>query len=156
MKTCPECGEILGDSVEMCFNCYYNFKLKRKITKDEREENNKKQAEIESQKAEIESQKAEIERQKTNEKRFQLSKNPLFEYKVVIVNNLETGEINQIQMKTALDTWSEQGWRLHSVFNNELGKTSSSVSVGFLGTTVNATIDQTVLIFERCIKAGTD
>ena len=156
MKTCPECGEILGDSVELCFKCYYNFQLKRKITKEEREEKQQKQAEIERQKAESELQKAEIERQKENQKRIQLSKNPCFEYQTVIVNNLETGEINQIQLQAALNTYAENGWRLHSVFNNELGKTSSSVAIGFLGSTVNATIDQTVLIFERCIKASTE
>lgn len=25
MKTCPECGEILGDSVKICVNCKYQF-----------------------------------------------------------------------------------------------------------------------------------
>lgn len=160
MKTCPECGELLGDSVNLCFKCCYNFQLERKMTQDEREKEREKeqqkQTEIERQKAETERLKAEIETQKANEKRIQLSKNPLFEYKVVIINNLETGEVNEIQMQITLNTYAENGWKLHSVFNNELGKTSSSVAVGFLGTTVNATIDQTVLIFERCIKIGTN
>ena len=163
MKNCPECGELLGDTVELCFRCDYNFQLQRKITKNEREEEKQKQAEIERQQAEIERQQAEIERQQAevkrqqaNEKKIQLSKNPLFEYQVVVVNNLRTGEINEIQIQAELNTWSENGWKLHSVFNNELGKTSSSIAVGFLGTTINATIDQTVLIFERCIKIGTN
>lgn len=56
-------------------------------------------------------------------------------------------------MQTALDEYAEKGWRLHSIFNNELGKTSSAVSIGIIGTSVNATIDQTVMILERCIKA---
>lgn len=43
MKTCPECGELLGDSVETCFNCSYNFNLKRKLTKNEIEEKRKNQ-----------------------------------------------------------------------------------------------------------------
>lgn len=29
MKTCPKCKELVGDNVESCFNCNYNFILKR-------------------------------------------------------------------------------------------------------------------------------
>lgn len=148
MKTCPECGELVGDSVESCFNCNYNFNLKRKLTKNEIEEKNKKQ-EQEKHKLEQENNKLEEERRKQlvaerlkeNERITQLSKNPMFEYQTVIVNNLETGEINQIEFQKALEKWSQKGWRLHSVFNNELGKTASSISVGFIGSSVNATID---------------
>lgn len=32
MKTCPHCGEIIGDSLEICFKCKYNFKYNRIIT----------------------------------------------------------------------------------------------------------------------------
>lgn len=28
MKTCPKCKELVGDNVESCFNCNYNFILK--------------------------------------------------------------------------------------------------------------------------------
>lgn len=146
MKTCPECGELLGDSVETCFNCNYNFNYKRKVTKNEIEEEKNKLEEKRRK-------QLEAEKLKENERITQLSKNPIFEYQTVIVNNLETGEINQIEFQKVLETWSQKGWRLHSVFNNELGKTSSSIAVGFIGSNVNATIDQTVLIFERCIKA---
>lgn len=146
MKTCPECGELVGDSVESCFNCNYNFNYKRKVTKNEIEEEKNKLEEKRRK-------QLEVEKIKENERITQLSKNPIYEYQTVIVNNLETGEINQIEFQRALETWSQKGWRLHSVFNNELGKTSSSIAVGFIGSNVNATIDQTVLIFERCIKA---
>ena len=148
MKTCPHCGEILGDSVDTCFNCMYSFKLKRIITSEEQQKEQKKKVEEQQRKVQAEKEKLEaIEAQKS----IQLSKNPLFEYQVVIVNNLETGQIDIEEMQAALDTWSEKGWQLHSIFNNELGKTSSSAAIGFLGT-----IDETVLIFERCIKAVTD
>lgn len=157
MKTCPECGELLGDSVETCFNCSYNFNLKRKLTKNEIEEK-KKKSEQEKHKLELENNKLEEERRKQlvaerlkeNERITKLSKNPIFEYQTVIINNLKTGAINQIEFQKTLETWSQKGWRLHSVFNNELGKT---VSPTILGPDLNATIDQTVLIFERCIKA---
>lgn len=129
MKTCPNCGELVGDSVELCFKCKYNFEFGC-ITATEEEKNQMQQ-----------------------KKRTQLQHNPFFEYQVVIVNNLETGEINQVKIQDELDLWSSKGWKLHSIFNNELGKTSSTISIGFLGANVNATIDQTVIIFERCIKA---
>lgn len=29
MKTCPKCKELVGDNVDSCFNCNYNFILKR-------------------------------------------------------------------------------------------------------------------------------
>lgn len=140
MKTCPNCNEIIGDSAQVCFNCNYNFLYKRVLTKDEQKQ--------------LEKDKENIKKIRQEEADIQILKNPLYEYQVVIVNNLETGEINQIQLQTALNTYAENGWKLHSVFNNELGKTSSSVAIGFLGSSVNATIDQTVLIFERCIKSG--
>ena len=170
MKTCPECGELLGDSVEVCFGCHYNFQLKRKMTKDEREEQRQKQIEIERQKAEEERrkgeekrQKAEEERQKAEEERLkvderrvqisnQISKNPFYEYQVIVVDNLKNGEIDKNKIQRELNEWSTKGWKLHSVFNNELGKTLTAVHVGFLGASVNATIDETILIFERCIK----
>lgn len=142
MKTCPNCNEIIGDSAQTCFKCNYNFKYKKVLTKEEEKQLEKKE------------EKQKIIRQE--EADIQILRNPYFEYQVVIINNLVTGEMNQTQLQETLNTYAENGWKLHSVFNNELGKTSSSIAIGFLGSTVNATIDQTVLIFERCIKAGTN
>lgn len=31
MKTCPNCGELVGDEVEKCFNCKFSFRYKRVI-----------------------------------------------------------------------------------------------------------------------------
>lgn len=36
MKTCPCCGEILGDSLEICFHCKYNFRYGRVVTEGEK------------------------------------------------------------------------------------------------------------------------
>lgn len=36
MKTCPNCGELLGDSVKDCFKCHFNFEVKRVLTSEER------------------------------------------------------------------------------------------------------------------------
>ena len=35
MKTCPKCKELVGDNVDSCFNCNYNFILKRVPRKEE-------------------------------------------------------------------------------------------------------------------------
>lgn len=32
MKYCPNCGEILGDSVKECFKCHYNYSFGRVLT----------------------------------------------------------------------------------------------------------------------------
>lgn len=82
MKSCPNCGELLGDRVDQCFNCNYSFILKRVITMEEiaekrkkedtareeairRDEESRKQAEMkriqqEKRKAEFEKRKSEF------------------------------------------------------------------------------------------------
>ena len=35
MKNCPNCDELLGDSVEVCYACRYNYKLGRVLTMEE-------------------------------------------------------------------------------------------------------------------------
>lgn len=139
MKTCPNCGEILGDSVKVCFKCNYNYDFKKVLDKNELKE--------QQQLAE------ELAKVRGVERENQLEKNPKFEYLSVVINDLPDGTINNNLIQNTLTQFAEDGWRLHSIFTNEIGKTSSSVAIGFLGTTVNATIDQTILVFERCVKA---
>ncbi|WP_455618784.1 hypothetical protein [Eisenbergiella sp.] len=31
MKECPNCHELVGDSVKVCFNCHYDFSLGRVV-----------------------------------------------------------------------------------------------------------------------------
>lgn len=31
MKECPNCHELVGNSVKICFNCHYDFSLKRVV-----------------------------------------------------------------------------------------------------------------------------
>ncbi len=35
MENCPDCGELLGDAVELCIYCRYGFKCRRVISNDE-------------------------------------------------------------------------------------------------------------------------
>lgn len=157
MKSCPICGELVGDSAKSCFNCQYNFELKRKVTNEEARKLQEEQEKEQAKKREKQAKEQEEQEEQLKAQREQLLKNnSLFEYQVVIVNNLSTGEVNNLAIQMYLNKFSNRGWRLHSVFNNELGKTSSSVAVGFVGSSVNATIDQTVLIFERCVQSKTN
>ncbi|MDE7269925.1 MAG: DUF4177 domain-containing protein [Acetatifactor sp.] len=144
MKECPNCGEMLGDTMEVCFNCSYSFKYGQVVRKGE-----EKQAEKDMK------ERKELQVLREQQEEEQRRNNPFYEYKVVIVNNLADGQVDYGRIQAELDAHASLGWRLHSVFNNELGKTSTAVAIGFMGSSVNATIDQTVIIFERCIKAGT-
>lgn len=107
MKSCPNCDELLGDSVKVCIKRRYDFERKRVVTNDEL----------------IEKRNREIEQQQNN------------------------------SVQKALNEWSEKGWKLHTIFTNEIGKCSTSSVIGVFGLSINATINQTVLVFERCIKA---
>lgn len=146
MKSCPNCEELLGDSVNVCFKCNYDFNLKRIINKNEV---NQRRIIAENQqiKAAVLAEERKLQRER------QLEKNPQYEYKSVVIDDSTDGTINNSLLQNILDEHAYKGWRLHSAFSNEVGKCSNSVFVGFLGTTVNATIDQTILIFERCIKS---
>lgn len=86
----------------------------------------------------------------------QLPKNPQYEYQIVSVGDMDSGEINIREIQRILNQYSEDGWKLHSAFTNELGKNSSATSIGSFGSGTNATIDQTILIFERYIDAGSN
>lgn len=143
MKKCPKCGELIGDNAVSCFNCFYDFAQKRVLSPDE----NKYQRE-----KEISDTYARIE-ELSKQKEIQLDKNPLYEYKVEILTDNSDGTISPTQIQGLLVQHSLQGWKLHSIVVNEIGKSSTSVLVNFLGVNVNATIDQTIMIFERCIKA---
>lgn len=154
MKTCPKCGELLGDSVRVCFNCDYDFVLKKVLDREQitnqRIEEEKK---IEQYQIVLEQQQEEQRKQQA-EREQQYKKNPLFEYEVVVINDNPDGTVNDRELSAKLAYYATNGWRLHSVFTNEAGKNASSMSIGNLTAGVNATMDQTILIFERCIKAG--
>lgn len=146
MKECPNCHELIGDSVKICFNCHYDFSLKR-VADSSRIAEERKNEELRIQ------QYHENKKQKEEIKRRQLSYlNSEYEYETVVINDLITGEIDSDKLQKTLESYALNGWRLHSVFTNEVGKNSGSSFTSFLGVSINATIDQTILIFERCIK----
>ena len=83
-------------------------------------------------------------------KRFeQYRKNAMYEYKVeTVMDSAVLGKFDKDKVQQTLRDYAVNGWKLHSAFTNEVGKNAA------LG--INATINQTVLIFERCVKAVDD
>ena len=154
MKECPICKELLGENVDTCFNCGYSYVLRRIPTKDEAS-NARKSKEREIEKLQ-ESRQKMIEAQHAAylEKEAVLQDNPFYEYAVETIFDNRDGSANVNSLKAVLDRYAMEGWRLHSIISNELGKNSSSFGVGGISSGSNATIDQQVLIFERCIKKG--
>ena len=146
MKTCPKCGELIGDDCKECFNCHYNYSYGRIITSREISTERQK---AEFQKQQNEEQKILFEKEKTK----QIKCNPIYEYKTVVVNDNSDGTVNEEKIQMILDEYSSQGWKLCFMFTNEVGKSSATTIVSFLGMNINSTIEQTIIVFERCIKA---
>lgn len=77
--------------------------------------------------------------------------NEFYEYDVVTIINKGHGTVDKEKMMEILMDHARNGWRLHTMYSNELGKNALSV----LGLGVNATACEDVLIFERRIQ-GTE
>ena len=144
MKECPNCHELVGNSVKICFNCHYDFSLGRVVDSSRIAEERRNEVLRIQQLKEI--QREEIK------KRNLLYLNSEYEYKTVVINDLITGEIDSKKLQKTLESYALNGWRLHSVFTNEVGRNSGGSFTSFQGVSINAAIDQTILIFERRIK----
>jgi len=131
MKNCPKCNELIGDNVNRCFKCGYDF-LKKKEEDEKRKEDDEKR----------------------NQERNQEIKNSnhIYEYKVVKITDSTDGRIDSDVLQKTLDLLSEDAWRLVHAFTNEIGKESSTIGAWGMAENVNHTIDETILIFERRIR----
>ena len=78
--------------------------------------------------------------------------NSQYEYKVEAVSDDADGSVNVFALEKIISKYAVQGWRLINCFSNETGKNSKYVGFGGFGEGHNATIDETVLVFERCVK----
>lgn len=74
--------------------------------------------------------------------------NEFYEYDVVTILNENHGQVDKEKMIKILAEKATQGWKLHTIYSNELGKNAVSI----LGLGVNATACEDVLIFERRIQ----
>lgn len=86
------------------------------------------------------------EKQELNKEKFlQFPKNPLYEYAVECIKDSDVlGVLDIGLLEGTIMQYALNGWRLHTAFSSEIGKNA------LLG--INATVNQTILIFERCIK----
>ena len=153
MKTCPKCKELIGDNVNECFKCHYNFSYGRIITQKKKKKEREKEQKLYEQKKISEQQKNEQIKLFQQHMEEQIKNNPLYEYETIVINDNSDGTVNTKQIQDTLLEYSKAGWRLHSIFTNEIGKSTVGAFIGFIGNNVNATIDQTIIIFARCIKA---
>lgn len=147
MKNCPKCGELIGDNIVKCFNCFFDMSnpetnaiVEKERLKNERELLEKKQKEAEYNRIKTIKEK--------NERIFSI--NDLYEYDIETISDLQTGESNTSAIISTINMYAKNGWKLHTIYTNEIGKTSHPQAFGI--STVNATIDQTILIFERKVS----
>ena len=74
--------------------------------------------------------------------------NDFYEYDVVTIINENHGTIDKQGMMKILSEHAKKGWKLHTIYSNELGKNALRV----LGLGVNATACEDVLVFERRVQ----
>ena len=137
MKECPNCKELVGDDVRVCFNCNYNIALKRIMTITEKFQ----EKESKEQTRSIYLQTLEEERQKVTQ---QIQNNAVYEYATICVRDETTGILHVDELQNTLKEYSSKGWRLHSVISDEKIKPRPLVKL--------EAFYQTILIFERCIR----
>ena len=155
MKSCPNCGEILGTHADSCFKCRYDFTIGRVLS---REDLDKKQEIIDEQmriRKEREEKQREREEQIKREKLDFIQKLPMYEYATEVIYDKRSGGADIITLSETLARYARDGWRLHTAFTNEAGKNATTVGLGSVSLGTNATMDQTILIFERMISKGT-
>lgn len=166
---CEVCGEARGtrviSGISICESCFSKIVALRNFDKDAVEffsnQNNFEKASGQAQKyiSELvnekisENQEKEVEKklaEKLAEEHKQIeeekssyahSVDGYYEYDVVLIKNDWDGAVAAQKLQEILNKYAAQGWKLHSVYSNELGKNS------LLG--INATVSQDVLIFER-------
>lgn len=136
MKTCPKCKELVGDNVESCFNCNYNFILKRVPSYEET--------------IELKENVAATKKKREEEREELIRSAPHYEYTVARVLDNRNGSTNQEKLQSALTEYVMEGWKLYSVITNDI----SAISIGGITGSTNATVDEIILIFERMVSKG--
>ena len=92
----------------------------------------------------------EVSGDQSEEKIMEL--NDVFEYDVVSILDKEHGGVDIERMSEVIASHASKGWRLVFAFPNEIGHDSSLSELAGISIGINATIDQNILIFERCVK----
>ena len=131
MKKCPNCGkEITQEMVNanMCWEC--GFILDSSLADDI-------------------SDTVTEQREELSKREYAKAVAPSVEYDVETLVTNSDGFTDVKEMKRILAERVNNGWRLHSVYSNILGVNAVKV----LGIGTNATISETVMLFERSVKA---
>lgn len=94
-------------------------------------------------------QKMAVAEQKEVERiNYAKSFNEFYEYDVVTIINENHGTVDKEKMMKILSDHAKNGWKLHTMYSNELGKNALSL----MGFGVNATACEDVMIFERRVQ----
>ena len=102
MKTCPKCKELVGDNVDSCFNCNYNFILKRVPSYEETIEFQENIAAV---------------KKKQEEERIELIKSaPRYEYTTARIIDNTDGSTNQMQLQSVLMEYANAGRKLQIIY----------------------------------------
>ncbi len=151
MKYCVTCGEPLRPGVSICPKC--------KSTITETIENETKDVDYIEQRIREHNESLhkekklgeEIIQKKQTGRENILKINDLFEYDCVSITDEGNGKISVQKLKKELESHANSGWRLVCTMTNELGHNVSKSGYGGISSGTNATIDQNILIFERCL-----
>ena len=90
----------------------------------------------------------EEEQKEQNRVNYAKSFNEFYEYDVVTIINKDHGIVDKDKMRKSLMEYARNGWKLHTMYSNELGKNA----IRILGFEANSTACEDVLIFERRIE----
>ena len=75
-----------------------------------------------------------------------------YQYKVISLMDENAGYINVQTLTANLNALGIEGWHLVTAYTNEIGHTSQTSGFGGISSGTNATVDQSILIFERFVK----
>ena len=68
------------------------------------------------------------------------------------IKDTKYGSSDIESLQEILSEHGRDGWRLVNTVTNEVGHNSSSTSFGGMTVGTNSTVDQLILIFERCVQ----
>lgn len=154
-KICQECSSVL-------LTMNIDVEVYRSLSQEEKEE--EKTREIDNQLREQERRQSEdLKNRRIDDKllkiyqdrkdKFNLLEEKsfpnLYDYKIEKVGNLPNGASDDVKIQRLLIHYAERGWKLHTIYSNELGKNANSAGYGGMNSGTNATISEDVLVFER-------
>lgn len=178
-RKCPKCGSDLSQEmidVNMCWECgkildeeladetavvinngsFSEVEVNRLLEEEDNRKRIEMAEELKKKKDEMKKQREEALRQEQEATERAKKINDLYEYDVVKVQDTRDGRIDEQLIMLLLMRKAEAGWRLVNTITNEIGVNQSSTGYGGISMGTNATIDETIMIFERCISRYKD